>query len=62
MKETSIDTHTHTRARARAKCISTKYIVQNTLIGGLRCAGFINAVGVLAGVWKKRIALSIWPN
>jgi hypothetical protein len=32
-----------------------------TLIGGLFCVGFINLVGVVAGLWAQRLALSVGP-
>jgi hypothetical protein len=31
------------------------------LFGGLSCIGFINPIGVVAGVWRQRLALSIGP-
>jgi hypothetical protein len=33
-----------------------------TLMGGLCCIGFVNPIGVAAGVWRQRLALSIGPN
>jgi hypothetical protein len=33
-----------------------------SLVVGSCCVGFINSVGVVAGVWRQRLALSIGPN
>jgi hypothetical protein len=33
-----------------------------TLIGGLCCVGFINPIGVVAGVWRQRLAPSVGPT
>jgi hypothetical protein len=32
------------------------------LVGALYCVGFTNPVGVAAGAWRQKVALSIWPN
>jgi hypothetical protein len=32
------------------------------LVGGLCCVGFINSNGVVAGVQRQRVALSIGPT
>jgi hypothetical protein len=33
-----------------------------TLIGGLFCVGFINPIGVVAGIRRQRLALFIGPT
>jgi hypothetical protein len=33
-----------------------------TLVGGLCCVGFINLIGVVAGVSRQRLVLSIGSN
>jgi hypothetical protein len=59
----SIKQCTYIEVRPPYVCVSRfKVWEMLTLFGGLCCVGFINPIGVAAGVQRQRLALSIWSN
>jgi hypothetical protein len=42
-------------------CVEIQSVEMSAIIGGLCCVDFINPIGVVAGVWRRRVALFVGP-
>jgi hypothetical protein len=47
--------------RLGSTCVEIQGVNMLTLFDGLCCVGFLNPIGVVAGVRRQRLALSIAP-